>query len=304
MEPKAVILNDEDLEIIRKNLAHKLTDDEFKFFIRFALGKHLNPLLKEIYAIKTDKGHLAFVSSVDGMTKMAHRSGKLEGIERGIRRDGQVTYAYARIYRNDWQYPIYEEINLNEYRRHSEIWAKMPEQMGKKCALSAALRLGFPEDLGGIYGEDEIVQAPTESQNQAKAKSDLYKHIFTIQKNFNLTREQIQEITGFESIKKLGLEQLEEAFILMDDYTKAQVVAQKVSAPNHPEDKAQEEDMKAVARGLAVKIISFVSSGRFTLDDLKKIGGFEELEPLVAALQIDQLQDILDKVTEFMRIRG
>lgn len=150
--------DDEQKKLIKATVAKDATDAELGWFFQVCSARNLNPFTKQIWFIKRG-GVPTIQTSIDGLRAIANRTGKLQGIKRGTKRiDGQL-YAWAEIYRKDWAYPAYEEVSLKEYGAGSPIWNKMPETMLKKCAESAALRMAFPEDLSGLYSDDEMSQA-------------------------------------------------------------------------------------------------------------------------------------------------
>ena len=73
--------------------------------------------------------------------------------------------AWAEVHRKDWTHPAREEVPFVEYNTGKGMWAKMPETMLKKCAEVAALRMAFPDDLGGVYESAEMDQAEQNKPN-------------------------------------------------------------------------------------------------------------------------------------------
>jgi hypothetical protein len=69
---------------------------------------------------------------------------------------------WAEVYRKDWKRPIRAEVALAEYIRYKRDgslmpnWKNMPATMIRKVALVQALREAFPEDLQGMYSQEEM----------------------------------------------------------------------------------------------------------------------------------------------------
>ncbi len=259
----------EELKLIQESVARGASDDELRLFLYTANARGLNPLLKQIYFIKrkqrrgdrwVDVGTTQ--TGIDGFRLIANRTNKLKGIERGLKRDekGRL-YAWARIWRKDWEYPAYEEVSLEEYKGDTALWQRMPEQMLKKCAEVAALRMAFPEDLSGLYAHEEMDQADktepvaeralvappprmaeevasvpaldetTDKQlkEEQKAMKSCLASIKTLQKEYGLSKEEIQWITGLDTFKGVELELLQRATEALKEHCLARSPYQEVS---------------------------------------------------------------------------
>jgi phage recombination protein Bet len=153
--------SDEEVQLIRRTLAPRATEEEFKLFLYRARVMGLDPLKREIYFVKYGSEPGTIVVGIDGFRVRASRTGAHRGTKRGIIRDekGKCTGAWAEVYRADWKEPAREEVALAEYNTGRANWAKMPETMIKKVAEAAALRIAFPDELGGVYAPEEMDQA-------------------------------------------------------------------------------------------------------------------------------------------------
>lgn len=153
---------DEELKLITNTVARGATPEELKLFLYRCKSMGLDPLRPGfVHFIKYGSSPGTIVTGVDGFRAIAHRSGKLAGIKRGaIKNDqGELVGAWAEVYRSDWTHPAREEIPRSEYDTGKGTWAKLPETMLKKVAECAALRMAFPNDLGGVYESAEMDQA-------------------------------------------------------------------------------------------------------------------------------------------------
>lgn len=156
----------EQLKLIRDTVAKAASPDELRLFLYRAKSMGLDPLKPgQVHFVKYGNNAGSIIVGIEGFRSIAHRTGKLSGIKRGSIRDekGELVGAWAEVYRTDWDHPAREEVPIDEYRGLSPIWKKMPETMIKKVAECAALRMAFPNDLGGVYSPEEMDQTAPES---------------------------------------------------------------------------------------------------------------------------------------------
>jgi phage recombination protein Bet len=152
----------EQIKLIKDVVAKGATNDELQLFLYRCKNMGLDPLKPgQIYFIKYGNSPGTIVVGIEGFRSRAAKTGKQSGINRGVIRDekGKCIGAFAEIYRKDWTHPAKEEVSLAEYNTGKGNWAKMPETMIKKVAEAAALRMAFPDELGGVYTNEEMDQA-------------------------------------------------------------------------------------------------------------------------------------------------
>lgn len=154
----------EQTKLIMDTLCRGATPDEAKLFFYRAKTMGLDPLKPgQIHFVKYGSGPGSIVIGIEGFRSIAGRTGKLSGVKRGVLKDeqGKLIGGWAEIYRSDWTHSAREEVPFAEYNTGKAAWAKMPETMIKKVAEAAALRMAFPDDLGGVYESAEMDQADT-----------------------------------------------------------------------------------------------------------------------------------------------
>lgn len=156
----------EQLELITNTIARNATPDELKLFLYRCKKLDLDPLKPgQIHFVKYGGSPGTIVVGIEGFRSLAARSGKLSGIARGVTRSekGELISAWAEVSRSDWAKPARTEVSFKEYNTGKAMWAKMPETMLQKVAECAALRMAFPDDLGGIYEGSEMDRAEDDS---------------------------------------------------------------------------------------------------------------------------------------------
>lgn len=164
-------LTPQQMELVKSTIAKGASNDELKLFLYRCRSMGLDPLKPgHIHFIKYGNNPGTIVIGIDGFRSKAGQTGKHSGTKRGVLRDdkGKCIGAWCEIYRSDWTHPAREEVALAEYNTGKAQWLKMPETMLKKVAEVAALRMAFPDQLGGIYSDDEMAQAEKEAKPAPK----------------------------------------------------------------------------------------------------------------------------------------
>lgn len=211
-------------EYIVGNDNGKITMPEFKLFTELCKVRKLNPFLKEAYLIKyNDSTPATIVVGKDAIIKRAVLNPAFNGMESGIivtnenneviERPGtfklpkeELVGAWAKVYRKDWEYPIYQSVSLSESiqtKKSGEAnsnWAKQPSVMLEKVAKVRALREAFVEDLSGMYEAEEMnVDLPRENEKTGKDKVTNVKDATFEEK----VEEVVPEKITFDDLKQL-----------------------------------------------------------------------------------------------------
>ena len=161
-------LSQEDKNLIRRMFAKDATDDEFMMFLKMCIAYNLNPLFKEIWFVKSKGRDPNIFASRDGYLKIAHASGKLDGIESRVIEDsnGKPYKAVCTVWRKDMSRPFIFEAKFSEhFNPKSDAWIKYPSAMLIKVAEVGALRRAFA--ISGLVTKEEYSSEnefmPTES---------------------------------------------------------------------------------------------------------------------------------------------
>jgi phage recombination protein Bet len=192
VEPRQLMFSAEQRTMIKDLFAKDATDSEFAVLIEMARLKRLNPLAGQVF----------FVSrNVNLGTYDQPRWGKKWSIQCGIEGfrskaeenpayDGQSPKDFVfdasgarlisctvSVYRKDRSHPFVATVYFDEYvqlvkGKPTEMWLRKPRIMLGKCAEAAALRMAFPEELGGVHAPEEMQDeepAPVEPAKAPKA---------------------------------------------------------------------------------------------------------------------------------------
>lgn len=167
----------ERVALLKSQIAKDCTDDELLLFKHVADRSGLDPMSRQIYALKRRSKNqktgqweekLSIQVSIDGFRLIADRSGKYEGQsgpfwcgDDGVWKDvwlNQVPPLAAKVgvYKSGFKEPLYAVANWSAYSQDNMMWKKMPELMLAKVAEALALRKAFPNDLSGLYTSDEM----------------------------------------------------------------------------------------------------------------------------------------------------
>jgi phage recombination protein Bet len=173
----------ENLELIKQTVAPGLSDPEFMMFCHVARVRRLDPLQKQIYAIKrrtwnSETGQyeerMVLQVGIDGFRSVANRTGLYMPSDKLPLVEGQGTdNLRVTVWVQKWheQSSQWKEFGATAYYRESvqtkknratgklepvSQWEKMPLGQTEKCAESKAIRRGWPEELGQFYIPEEV----------------------------------------------------------------------------------------------------------------------------------------------------
>lgn len=160
--------NRERIELVKRTIAKNTTDDELALFIETCKRTGLDPVSKQIYAIKRG-GVLSIQTSIDGFRLIAERSRKYAG-QLGpywCGPDGEwkevwldkapPAAAKVLILRHDFKEPVTAIARWNDYAANGgPMWQKMGAHMLAKVAEALGLRRAFPQELSGVYSSEEM----------------------------------------------------------------------------------------------------------------------------------------------------
>lgn len=183
------------LDLLKATIAKGTTDDQFRLFIEVAQRTGLNPFAKQIYAV-VRQGQMTIQTGVDGYRLIAQRTGEYAG-QRGPEwcgpdgvwhdvwlGEGAPSAARVGVLRRGFQEPVWGVALTKSYQQASSpLWKTMPEVMIAKCAEVLALRKAFPQELSGLYADEEMHQAdsePMRTVQQPRRRSEKLQAVDTV----------------------------------------------------------------------------------------------------------------------------
>lgn len=172
---------DEQVALVKSTLLPPgCTDDELKLFLYVAQKTGLDPFSKQIHGVKRKQKNgsykLTIQTAIDGFRLIATRTGCYAGRDEAIleyNKEGLLIRCKITAYRlvQGVRCAFTATALWDEYYPGDELgfmWKKLPETMLEKCCEAKVLRMAFPAELSGVYGDEEMAQADRATQVHQK----------------------------------------------------------------------------------------------------------------------------------------
>ena len=170
----------EQVRLLGQTVAKDCNQDELAFFLNVCKLKRLDPFTGQVHCVKRWDSTLgakkmSIQVGIDGFRVIAARTNDLAGISEPEFDDEEQEYpkwARVTVYRygrDNEKIPYTAKARYNEYVQTKQdgsanhMWATKPYIMLGKCAEALALRKAFPDELSGMYSDDEMGQADNDT---------------------------------------------------------------------------------------------------------------------------------------------
>ena len=189
-----VEFNNEQVRLLAETVAKGCDQNELAFFLNVCKLKRLDPFTGQVHCVKRwdstlGREKMSIQVGIDGFRVIAARSNELAGISEPTfdSEDGQCPiWAHVTVYRygrDNEKIPYSAKARYSEYMQTKKdgspnhMWATKPYIMLGKCAEALALRKAFPDELSGMYSDDEMGQADNETGGVTPASVDKKKPV-------------------------------------------------------------------------------------------------------------------------------
>ena len=236
-----------------------VSDQEVLMFVELCKAKGMNPFERDAYLIKYKSKNSQFdtpatiIVGKDFFIKKANENPAFEGMKAGIvvvdkdnqihEREGSlklpgetIAGGWCEVYRSDRKVPTKAIVAYEEYvqkKNNGEVnsmWSSKPGTMIRKVAQSQALREAFPNELRGLYQQEEMGidgklpqksiepgMASNEQKNKIMAMAN-QKDLFSFETKKDTSKlEEFCHSNGYD-LHKLTFEEAEEVLKLIANY--------------------------------------------------------------------------------------
>ena len=155
----------EEIAIIKNTVAKGTTDLELAYFLSVCSSVNLNPMMKEVWCYKDNRGNLLIFAGRDGFLKRAQESGLWNGMTSAevyaedffemdvakaivthrpnFKERKTIIGAYAIVRPKGCEFVTVEWADFKTYDKGQFVWKQFPGEMIKKTAEVHALKKAF-----------------------------------------------------------------------------------------------------------------------------------------------------------------
>lgn len=178
-----VEFSNEQVRILAETVAKGCDQNELAFFLNVCKLKRLDPFTGQVHCVKRwdstlGREKMSIQIGIDGLRVIAARTEELAGNDEPVydaESEQHPNKATVTVYRwsegkgKGQRIPYSASARWSEYVQTkkdgnpNQIWATKPYIMLGKCAEALALRKAFPDELSGMYSDEEMGQADNET---------------------------------------------------------------------------------------------------------------------------------------------
>lgn len=254
----------------------KATDQDVLMFIELCKAQNLNPFVRDAYLVKFGNQPAQIIVGKDVFIKRASEHPNFNGMKAGIvildkngdikEREGalklkeeELVGGWCEVHLKDKDFPVKSVVSFEEYAQKkndgtlNSMWSSKGATMIRKVAQSQALREAFPNELRGLYQQEEmgteqklpekevvVGYATSEQKNKILAMASL-KGLF----DYN-NKKEVSKIDEFcasngYNLKELKYDEVNEVLDLLTKYEPKEKIidADFKEVEEDPEESAQ-----------------------------------------------------------------
>lgn len=231
----------------------KATDQDVLMFIELCKAQKLNPFVRDAYLVKFGSQPAQIIVGKDVFIKRASEHPNFNGMKAGIvvldkngdikEREGalklpgeELVGGWCEVHLKDKDFPVKSVVSFEEYAQKksdgtlNSMWSTKGATMIRKVAQSQALREAFPNELRGLYQQEEMgteeklpekevkVGYATPGQKQGIMKLASIKGLYDYSNPKDIREmESFCESNGY-SLKELKFDEVDEVLDLLTKY--------------------------------------------------------------------------------------
>lgn len=254
----------------------KATDQDVLMFIELCKAQNLNPFVRDAYLVKFGNQPAQIIVGKDVFIKRASEHPNFNGMKAGIvildkngdikEREGalklkeeELVGGWCEVHLKDKDFPVKSVVSFEEYAQKkndgtlNSMWSSKGATMIRKVAQSQALREAFPNELRGLYQQEEmgtenklpekevVVGYATPGQKQGILKLASMKGLYDYENPKDISKmDSFCESNGY-SLKNLRYEEVNEVLDLLTKYEPKEKIidADFKEVEEDPEETAQ-----------------------------------------------------------------